>query len=78
MGIVVLAFVSGGSGAGVGALVGGPAPETARPHRPATSVPDTVQDTYDRRHLDWAITVLVGNRDPVRRLAAEAGMTAAS
>jgi hypothetical protein len=38
------------------------------------SLPDTLQETYDRMDLRYAIDVLMGNRDLARRLAAEAGV----
>jgi hypothetical protein len=34
---------------------------------------DSLQGCYERMDLDFAITVLMGNRDLARRLAAEAG-----
>jgi len=37
---------------------------------------DTLQERYDHMDLPWAIAVLMGNRDLVRRLAAEAGVPA--
>ena len=37
------------------------------------ALPDTLQRHYDRMDLHFAIGVLMGNRDVVRRLAAEAG-----
>ena len=36
-------------------------------------LPDTLQDHHDRMDMAWAISVLMGHRDLVRRLAAEAG-----
>ena len=37
---------------------------------------DSLQEHYDRMDLRFAIGVLMGNRDLVRRLAAEAGVPA--
>jgi hypothetical protein len=37
------------------------------------TLPATLQDTYDRMDLRYAIGVLMGNRDIARRLAAESG-----
>ncbi|MFP5370573.1 MAG: hypothetical protein ACLGI3_07465 [Actinomycetes bacterium] len=36
------------------------------------SLPDGLQERYDRMDLRFAVGVLMGNRDLVRRLAAEA------
>jgi hypothetical protein len=38
------------------------------------TLPDTLQEHYDRMDLRFAIGVLMGNRDVIRRLAAEAGV----
>jgi hypothetical protein len=40
------------------------------------ALPDTLQESYDPMDLRYAIGVLMGNRDLVRRVAAETGMPA--
>jgi hypothetical protein len=36
-------------------------------------LPDTIQDHHDRMDMAWALSVLMGHRDLIRRLATEAG-----
>jgi len=40
------------------------------------ALPERLQERSDRMDLRYAIDVLMGNRDVVRRLAAEAGVPA--
>jgi hypothetical protein len=39
----------------------------------APELGDTIQDHHDRMDMAWALSVLMGHRDLVRRLATEAG-----
>ncbi|MFW3170417.1 DUF222 domain-containing protein [Geodermatophilus sp. CPCC 206100] len=41
-------------------------------------LPATLQDHHDRMDLEWAVSVLMGHREFVRRLATEAGVPATS